>query len=67
MDRDAVIVGLSVTRPAEGARPAPPQHVYQVFTVEDAQIIDLRGYPDRASARARHRPAQLAEQPEKER
>ena len=53
VDRDAVIVGLSVARPAEGARPAPPQHVYQVFTVEDAQIIDLRGYPDRASALAR--------------
>jgi hypothetical protein len=38
---------------AEGARPAPPQQLYQVFTVDDAQIIDIRAYPDRASAVAR--------------
>ena len=53
VDRDAVVVGLTVPSPAEGARPAPPQHVYQVFTVNDAQIVDIRGYPDRARARAR--------------
>ncbi|MBO0833132.1 MAG: hypothetical protein J2P29_14285, partial [Actinobacteria bacterium] len=50
VDRDAVVLGLAVARKAEGARPAPPQQVFQVFTVEDAQIIDIRGYPDRHSA-----------------
>ena len=53
VDRDAVLVALNLTRPAEGARPAPPQQVYQVFTVDDAQVIDIRGYPDRRSALAR--------------
>jgi hypothetical protein len=53
IDRDAVILGLSVTRRADGARPAPPQRVFQVFTVADAQIVDIHGYPDRASAFAR--------------
>jgi hypothetical protein len=54
VDRDAVVLGLSLTRQAEGARPAPPQHLYQVFTIDDAQIIDIRGYPDRHSAVTRH-------------
>jgi hypothetical protein len=53
VDRDAVVLGLSVARRAEGARPAPPQRVYQVFTVDGALIVDIRGYPDRASALAR--------------
>jgi ankyrin repeat protein len=53
VDRDAVILALSVARPAQGARPAPPQRTWQVFTVGDAQIIDIRGYPDRRSALAR--------------
>jgi ankyrin repeat protein len=53
VDRDAVVLGLALTRQAEGARPAPPQRLYQVFTVEDAQIIDIRGYPDRRSALTR--------------
>jgi len=53
VDRDAVLLSLSVARQAEGARPAPPQHLYQVFTVEDAQVTEIRGYPDRASAVAR--------------
>jgi ankyrin repeat protein len=53
VDRDAVILGLSVTLPAEGARPAPPQKVYQVFTVAEAEIVDIRGYPDRTSALSR--------------
>ncbi|HJP75401.1 MAG TPA: ankyrin repeat domain-containing protein [Pseudonocardiaceae bacterium] len=51
-DRDAVIMDLDVVGQAEGARPSP-QHVYQVFTVQDAQITDIRGYPDRRSALAR--------------
>jgi hypothetical protein len=53
VDRDAVVLGLAVTGRAEGARPAPPQQVYQAFTVSDAQIAEIRGYADRASALAR--------------
>ena len=53
VDRDAVLLGLSVGRQAEGSRPAPPQLLYQVFRVEDAQVVEIRGYPDRASAVAR--------------
>jgi ankyrin repeat protein len=53
VDRDAVLLGLGVARQAEGARPAPPQRLFQVFTVEDAQVVEIRVYPDRASAVAR--------------
>jgi len=53
VDRDAVVLGLAVSRRAQGARPAPPQPLYQVFTVHDAQIVEIRGYPDRASALTR--------------
>jgi ankyrin repeat protein len=53
VDRDAVVLGLTVGRRAQGARPAPPQPLYQVFTVRDAQIVEIRGYPDRASALTR--------------
>ena len=53
VDREAVLLELSVALQAEGARPAPPQHLYQVFTVDGAQITDIRAYPDRASAVAR--------------
>ena len=53
VDGDAVVLGLSVTRQAEGARPAPPQQLYQVFTVSNAQIVDIRGYADRRSALTR--------------
>ena len=53
VDRDAVVLGLTVARRAEGARPAPPQHLYQVFTVDAAQIVEIRGYGDRDSALAR--------------
>lgn len=52
-DRDAVVLGLSVGRRAQGARPAPPQDLYQVFTVDGAQITDIRVYPDRRSALSR--------------
>ncbi len=50
VDRDAVVLGLSLSRRAEGARPAPPQQLYQVATVEVGEIVDLRFYPDRDSA-----------------
>jgi hypothetical protein len=53
VDRDAVVLRLSVARQAEGARPAAPQQLYQVFIVDDAQVVEIHGYPDRASARAR--------------
>ncbi len=53
VDRDAVVLGLTVGRRAQGARPAPPQPLYQVFTVRDAQIVEIHGYPDRASALTR--------------
>jgi ankyrin repeat protein len=53
IDRDAVVLGLAVSRRAQGARPAPPQPLYQVFTVRDAQIVEIRGYPDRDSALTR--------------
>lgn len=51
VDGDAVILGLSLTRPAQGARPAPPHRLFQVFKVdESAQIVEIRGFPDRRSA-----------------
>jgi ankyrin repeat protein len=53
VDRDAVLIGLDVTRHAEGARPAPAQRLYQAFTVRDAQIVEIRGYGDRRSALTR--------------
>jgi ankyrin repeat protein len=55
VDRDAVVLELAVGGHAEGARPAPPHHLYQVFTVHDAHVVDIRGYPDRDSALARTR------------
>jgi hypothetical protein len=53
VDQDAVVLGLSVARQAEGARQAPPQRLYHVFFVEDDQIVEIRAYPDRTSALAR--------------
>jgi ankyrin repeat protein len=53
VDRDAVVIGLSVARHAEGARQTRPARLCQVFTVEDAQVVDIRVYPDRTSAFAR--------------
>ncbi len=55
VDGDGVVLGLSVARQAEGARPAPPELLYQVFTVDNAQVVEIRGYPDRTSALARTR------------
>ena len=50
VDRDAVVMGLSVAGQAEGVRPAPAESVFQVFTVDNEQIVEIRGYPDRRSA-----------------
>lgn len=51
VDRDAVLLDLSVARRAEGARPVAPSRLCQVFTVDDAQAVEIRGYPDPAGAR----------------
>jgi hypothetical protein len=53
VDRDAVVLGLAVAGRAEGARPASRERLYQVFTVDGTQIVDVRGYPDRHSALTR--------------
>ena len=53
VDRDAVVLGLSVSRRADGARPAPPQQLYQVATIDGGEIVDIRFYPDRQSALGR--------------
>ena len=55
VDGDAVVLGLNVARQAEGARSAPPERLYQVFTVSGAQVVEVRFYPDRASALLRPR------------
>jgi ankyrin repeat protein len=55
VDRDAVVMGIGVAGQAEGARPAPAERIFQVFTVDDNQIVEIRGYPDRPSALARSR------------
>src|ERR1022692_1476922 len=52
-DRDAVVLGITLSQPAEGARPAPAERLCQVFTVDNGEVIEIRGYPDRASALAR--------------
>jgi Ankyrin repeats (many copies)/Ankyrin repeat len=65
VDRDAVVLGLAVAGRADGAAPAPPQQLYQVFTVADARIVEIRGYGDRASALTRGGPPGHA-QPERE-
>jgi ankyrin repeat protein len=54
VDRDAVVLGLSVSRRAEGAGPVPPQPLWQVCAIERAEIVDIRFYPDRQSALGRY-------------
>jgi ankyrin repeat protein len=55
VDGDAVVIGISVTGRAEGTRPAPAERLFQVFTVDNDEIVEIRGYPDRTSALARTR------------
>jgi hypothetical protein len=55
VDGDSVILGITMAGEATGARPGPPERVYQVYTVAAAEIVQIRGYPDRASALARAR------------
>lgn len=56
IDRDAVVLELIVSHRVEGARPAPQQQLYQVFTVAGTEIVDIRSYPDRRGALARNAP-----------
>jgi ankyrin repeat protein len=63
VDRDAVVLGLTVARRAQGARPAPPQPLYQAYTVHGAQIVEIHGYPDRDSALTRGDPPAAAVRP----
>ncbi|HEX5268245.1 MAG TPA: alpha/beta hydrolase [Acidimicrobiales bacterium] len=63
VDDDSVVLELSVSLRAEGARPAAPQHIYQVFTVDDAQIVDVRAIPTTPApgpGRERHRSTRQA-------
>jgi ankyrin repeat protein len=55
VDRDAVIMCISVAGQADGARPAPAERVFQAFTVDNGEIVEIRGYPDRPAALARIR------------
>jgi len=53
VDRDAVVMGINVAGQAEGTRPAPAERVFQVFTIDNDEIVEIRGYPDRQSALTR--------------
>jgi ankyrin repeat protein len=53
IDREAVVMGIRVAGQAEGARAAPAELVFQVFTVDDDEIVEIRSFPDRLSALAR--------------
>ena len=55
VDGDAVVLGLGVFRRAKGARSVPPELLYQVFTVDNAQVVEIHVYPNRASALTRTR------------
>ena len=47
---------LDVARVREGARPAPPQPLYQVFTVHDGQIVEIQATPTGRRPVPRRRP-----------
>lgn len=53
VDRDAIVMQISVSGQAKDARPAPAGRLFQVFTVDNDEIVEIRGYPDRRSALAR--------------
>jgi hypothetical protein len=46
-------MGISVAGQAEGARPAPAERIFQVFSVDHDEIVEIRGYSDRSSALGR--------------
>jgi hypothetical protein len=47
---DVVVLGLNVSRRAQGARSTPPQELFGVFTIDGSEVVDIRFFPDRASA-----------------
>jgi ankyrin repeat protein len=49
---DAIVVGLAVARPAVGARPIPPDVIYQLLRVSDGLIVSITGFEDLSAARA---------------
>ena len=49
---DAVLLGLSVTRPADHPRADRPAHAYQVFRLADGAVIDILDHPNRDDALA---------------
>ena len=49
VDRDAVVMGIGVAGQAE-ERARRPEHLFQVFSVDKNEIVEIRGYPDRSSA-----------------
>jgi hypothetical protein len=63
VDRDVVVLGITLARPAEQARPGPAERLYQVFTLANGEVIEIHGYPDRASALARTPPDMEAADP----
>jgi len=42
VEGDSVVLGITATWGSEGARPGPPERVYQVFTVAGAEIVEIR-------------------------
>ncbi len=52
VQNDAVVIGLAVARQAVGARPIPPDVIYQLLRVSDGLIVSITGFEDLAAARA---------------
>lgn len=48
----AVVIGLALRRPADSARPAPADLLYQVLRVREGLVVGISGHPDLAGARA---------------
>jgi ketosteroid isomerase-like protein/uncharacterized glyoxalase superfamily protein PhnB len=48
----AVLLGLTVKRPVGGDF-SREHNVYQVLSLRDGRVVDIRGYPERATAAAR--------------
>jgi hypothetical protein len=47
------VIGIRVAGQAEGARQATGELVFQVFTVDNDEIVEIRSFPDRPGALAR--------------
>lgn len=53
VDREAVVMGITMAGQAGGARSAPAELVLQVFTANDGEIVEIRSFPERPRALAR--------------